>query len=70
MTRSFYVKRTRADGTTGWTGPIRSPRQASKEAEAWIEAGCSAEVVPSSREVRAEVRAWDREQRRRREVRA
>jgi hypothetical protein len=57
---SFYVRRTRADGEVGWTGPIRSERQAERERDAWRDCGREAEVVPSTPEVRAEVRAWER----------
>jgi hypothetical protein len=62
---SFYVKRTR-DGRVAWTGPIRTRRQAEKEAAAWRdEKGFSrgpwqAEVVQSTPEVRRQVRAWQR----------
>ena len=58
---SFYVRRSRAsDGRPGWTGPIRSERQAGREAEAWQSVGWFAEVVPSTAEVRAQARAWQR----------
>jgi hypothetical protein len=61
---SFWVKRQDpARMKTSWTGPIRSERQAGREADAWTDAGWSAEVVPSSPEVRAEVRAWERSRR-------
>ena len=56
---SAYVKRSR-DGRTGWTGPIRSPKQVQKEAAAWRDAGWSAEVVDSTPETRAAVRAWQK----------
>lgn len=59
---SYYVKRSRPGvvGTKrGWTGPIRSERQAHRERAAWTEAGWEAEVVPSSPAVRAEVRKWE-----------
>jgi hypothetical protein len=56
---SHYVKRSR-DGRDGWTGPIRSPRQAAKEAAAWIDAGWTAQVVDSTPDVKREVRAWQR----------
>ena len=42
----------------GWVGPIRSPRQARREAAAWQSAGWAAEVVPATPEARREVRAW------------
>jgi hypothetical protein len=57
---SFYVKRSR-NGRTGWTGSIRSAAQAERERAAWAEAGWTAEVVANSAEVRAQVRAWERE---------
>jgi len=70
---SFYVRRTRiADGRVGWTGPIRSARQAERERAAWVgdppyerdyPALFTAEIVPSTPEVRAEVRAWQKERR-------
>jgi hypothetical protein len=56
---SAYVKRER-DGRIGWTGPIRSASQVVRERDAWIDAGWSAEVVPSSPQVHKEVRAWVR----------
>lgn len=62
---SFYVKRERTNPDTGswqssWTGPIPSFRQVEREAECWRDAGWQATVVPSSPEVRAQVRAWDK----------
>jgi hypothetical protein len=67
---SYYVKRTRiADGRIGWTGPIRSARQAEKERAAWMHeppyertypASFTAEIIESTPEVRAEVRAWQK----------
>lgn len=54
---SSYVKRSNGD-REGWTGPIRSEKQAQKEAAAWTDAGWTAEVVPSTPEVRSAVRAW------------
>lgn len=56
---SYYVKRTAA-ARQSWTGPIRSEKQADREATAWREAGWVAEVVPSSAAVRAEVRSWEK----------
>jgi hypothetical protein len=44
---------------TGWTGPIRSERQAGREAAAWQSAGWATVIMPSSRDVRAAVRAWE-----------
>jgi hypothetical protein len=45
---------------TGWTGPLRSPRQADRETAAWTEAGWQAGPVRSTPEVREQVRAWQR----------
>jgi len=56
---SFYVHRTRGD-REGWTGPIRSQRQADREAAAWREAGWAATVHPSTPETKRRVRAWER----------
>jgi hypothetical protein len=61
---SFYVKRSTLDGKFGWTGPIRSRARADREAAAWVDCGRKAEVVPSTPEVRAEVRAWVKAKRR------
>jgi hypothetical protein len=58
---SFYVKRTTDDGRHGWTGPIRSRRQADREAAAWTASGWDALVFDGTPEVRAAVRAWQRE---------
>lgn len=57
---SFYIKRTR-DDRTGWTGPIRSFRQARREYSAWEDAGWDAKIEDNTPQVRAEVRAWQRE---------
>lgn len=57
---SAYVKRTNPQGRVGWTGPIRSDRQAQREADAWLDAGWEAEVHPSTPAVKAEVRAWEK----------
>jgi hypothetical protein len=54
---SHWVRR-RFGERAGWTGPIRSARQAAKEADAWRSVGWDAEVVESTPAVRAEVRAW------------
>ena len=62
---SFYVKRERfvqQRNNVGWTGPIRSERQAKKEQQAWENAGWTATVVPSTPQVRKQIRAWEREQ--------
>jgi hypothetical protein len=56
---SCYVKRTRGDAV-GWVGPIRSERQAYREADAWRQAGWHAVVRVSAPDVRAAVRAWQR----------
>lgn len=53
---SFYVRR-----TGGFTGPIRSSRQAEREAAAWRSCGQHATVEPSSPKLRREVRDWQRE---------
>lgn len=59
---SFYVERSRAyPAAYGWTGPIRSARQAHREKDAWSEAGWAALVMPSTPEIRKQVRAWQRE---------
>jgi hypothetical protein len=69
---SYYIKRTRiVDGRIGWTGPIRSARQAERERAAWASEGpykddCpmegfTAEMYESTPEIKREVRAWQRE---------
>jgi hypothetical protein len=71
---SYYVKRRRVivnsdtdprhvDPGIGWTGPIRSPKQAEKERQALENAGWTAEVVPSTPEVRKQIREWERSKR-------
>jgi hypothetical protein len=63
---SYFVKREPREEfssggrrlTLGYTGPIRTAKQAAKEAEAWVSAGWKAWVLESSSEVRAEVRSW------------
>lgn len=69
---SFYVKRSRpahpsdheasvVDGRkVGWTGPIRSERQAHREAAAWCDGGWSGNVVAGSPEVKREAREWQK----------
>jgi hypothetical protein len=67
---SFYVKRTRlADSRVGWTGPIRSAKQAELERAAWTceppyttnyPASFAAEVLEATPDVRAVVRAWNK----------
>ncbi len=59
---SSYVRRKR-NGRVCWTGPIRSTRQAKREQAAWQQAGWAAEVLPSTPEVLAQVRAWERSKR-------
>ena len=56
---TYYVKRATSYGF-GWTGPIRSANQAEREAKAWRAYGTTAEVLQSTPEVRAEVRAWEK----------
>jgi hypothetical protein len=63
--RNYYVRRTRSDGYEAWTGPIRSSLQAQKEAAAWRSAEThgytwTAKVEPSTPEIRAKVRKWER----------
>jgi protein gp37 len=68
---TYYVKRYRhSTERTAWVGPIRSERQAEREAQAWRDARDSfdradwtAEVHESTPEIRREVRAWQREAR-------
>jgi hypothetical protein len=57
---SYYVKRSGGRLGFAYVGPIRSERQAEKEAAAWISCGHTAEVQPSNPAVRADVRAWTR----------
>lgn len=58
---SYYVSRVRFyPYRIGWTEPIRSPRQAEKERQAWQDAGWIATVVPSTPQVRKEIRAWEK----------
>ena len=57
---SSYVRRTKPDGRHAWVGPIRSAAQAEKERAAWESAGQPAAVFPSSPEVQALVRLWER----------
>lgn len=59
---SYYVRRSTSYGF-GWTGPIRGPRQAKREVDAWRAADHSAELFKLTPEVRAEVRAWERSRR-------
>jgi len=62
---SYYVKRSNSE-RHGWTGPIRSGRQADREVSAWQSAGWHAERVASSPEVQREVSRWQRDANRRR----
>lgn len=56
---SYYIRRSKAD-RKGWTGPIRSERQADREVAAWQSIGWDARREVSTPEVRAEVRTWER----------
>ena len=59
---SFYIERSRAyPARHGYTGPIRSARQARREQDAWRDAGWTAIILPSTPEIRRAVRAWQRE---------
>jgi hypothetical protein len=59
---SWYIERSRAyPAAYGYTGPIRSVRQALREQQAWSEAGWAAVMLPSTPEIRKMVRAWQRE---------
>jgi hypothetical protein len=60
---SYYVKRLREGTATqparvGWTGPVRSERQARREVAAWESVGWVAWAEESTPAVKAEVRAW------------
>jgi hypothetical protein len=69
---SYYVKRTRPAQPSdprasviggrkiGWTGPIRSEKQANREAAAWSDGGWSGEVIESTPDTRREVREWQK----------
>lgn len=59
--QSYYVKRVNENGRGGWTGPIRSERQARKEVTAWESAGWVAWLEEATPAVRREVKAWQRE---------
>lgn len=48
-----------------WTGPIRSRAQADREVTAWAGTGWAARRCESTPEVRAQVRAWEEENRQR-----
>lgn len=57
---SFYIRREK-DQRKGWTGPIRSYKQARREFAAWRDAGWESTIEDSTPEIRREVRAWQRE---------
>jgi hypothetical protein len=57
---TYYVKRSGGRLGYAFVGPIRSERQAQREADAWQSCRHSAQLLPSSPLVRAEVRAWQR----------
>jgi hypothetical protein len=60
--QSYYVERSRAyPAAYGWTGPIRSHRQALREQAAWNDSGWAAIVFESTPGVRAAVREWQRQ---------
>lgn len=44
-----------------WTGPIRSRAQADREVTAWTDSGWTAARHESTPEVRAQVRAWSKQ---------
>jgi hypothetical protein len=44
-----------------WTGPIRSRARADREVTAWTETGWAANRHESTPEVRAQVRAWEKQ---------
>jgi hypothetical protein len=57
---SFYVQRSTPLGRVGWTGPIRSRRRAEREAQAWRDAGWTAEVLANTPGVLRRVGEWQR----------
>lgn len=59
----WIVKRARADGSVGWTGPMRTEAHAERERDAWRDAGFEAEAIEYSDEVKREVRAWEKAKR-------
>lgn len=61
----FWVRRSKGE-RKGWTGSmhgggLRSQALAEREAQAWRAEGWTASVEESTAAVRAEVRAWERE---------
>jgi len=63
--KSYYVRRAN-DGRVGYVGSLRPLSRAEREASAWRQCGWTADVLANTAEVRAEVRAWQREVRARR----
>lgn len=65
---SYYVRRVKetTPGGFAYVGPIRSERQAEKEADAWnsCSTGYAARVLPSNPATRKLVREWTRAVRR------
>lgn len=57
---SFYVRRTRKDGSVGYVGPLPSRRRADREQAAWVDSGYRAEVLAATPALRRDVRAWQR----------
>lgn len=54
---SFYIHRTRGE-REGWTGPIRSYKQARREYAAWLDTGWDPRIDDSTPDVRRAVREW------------
>ena len=59
--KSYYVRRANDDGRVGYVGSLRPLSRAEREADAWRQCGWTADVLANTAEVRAEVRAWQRE---------
>lgn len=64
---TYYVKRRNVrTGRLGYVGPLRSRARADRERDAWRDArdsfgaGFEAETLESTRELRAEVRTWEK----------
>lgn len=53
----YYVRYT-MDGRTNWAGPFVNVYEARRERDAWRASGEQAQVLHSTVEVRAQVRAW------------